>query len=116
MVPLQWEVTYGPPALCLGSPWLGVAWGTPQHPADLDCLCLWLPEHRWLLEHQWPLECCWLMEQLNHSILSLNMATAATAATAWQWASLIMANIPSHESSFKAVNSSYVHQLAVTNS
>ena len=113
MVPLWQEVAYGSPVLSSGSPWWEVTRGSPQHPADLDLLCQWLPECQQLNEC-WRLpKCWWLMEQINHSILSSSVATATRAQ---QLGSLTMANIPSHESSFKAVNPSYVWQLAATNS
>ena len=40
MVPLQWEVTWGPSAMALGSTQQEVTWGSPfWHPKDLDLLC-----------------------------------------------------------------------------
>ena len=64
-------------------------------------LCQWLPE-------------CWqLLEQLICSIFSSSIAPTMRV---HQWASITIANIPSHESCFTAVNSSYVQWIAAATS
>ena len=111
MVPLQLEVTCGPSALSLSSPWWEVTWGS-FHP-------LWKPRS--------------YMSVANRTLVATGVVAAVQAAVSDRVAhslylllkhcyhhegllvGLTMANIPSHESCFTAVNSSYVWQLATAN-